>query len=111
MRWIFVVLIMSNSTLFASDALAPHPLYFTGDGKPVSIKIDINGQWYEVNWDGASLDLEYGKPPPYDSQPPKNGNGDYRDNGDKFDWAGFWFIVIGSIIAESILIFFIWWFS
>ncbi len=106
---VLAIILLCVSLVYSNDStLAPHPISFAPMGEPTSIQIDIGGVWYEVNWDGASLDLEYGKPPPYDSEPP--GNGDHRDK-DPFDWAGFWFIIIGSIIFGALMCWAIIYFS
>lgn len=38
--------------------LAPHPLYFTVDGKPTKTSVKIKDKEYEVEWDGEKLDIE-----------------------------------------------------
>jgi hypothetical protein len=48
-------------------ALAPHPLYFTIDGRPSEITVNVDGKDYVVKWDGKALYLMNAGP---------SGNGD-----------------------------------
>jgi len=40
-----------------SFCLAPHPLYFTVDGSPTKIEVNVDGEDYHVVWDGTALAL------------------------------------------------------
>jgi hypothetical protein len=52
---IFLSLIIS--TLTVMDCLAPHPLYFTIDGKPTTINVNVEKGQYDVKWDGQYLSI------------------------------------------------------
>lgn len=95
-----------------SDTLAPHPVYFTGDGRPTVERIILDGKYYDVGWDGASLTLEHGKRPPYGAEPPNEGPPfDWSDDGGEWEpapWAGALFIVGGSIVIFLFVLFLIW---
>lgn len=91
----------------ALSVLAPFPLYFTPTGEPKTIKIDVNGIWYEVKWDGASLDLDHGPKVTSDNPPnegPPNWFDYFRaygdgDNGDNFFKGCGWMILIVGLIS------------
>jgi hypothetical protein len=86
----------------SSFALAPHPLYFTGDGRSTKERITVDGQEYVIGWDGASLSLEYGRPKIGGSGHNGNGGKKYHDDDDQGGGLGctifialvFWPIVI-----------------
>lgn len=42
--------------------LAPHPVYFSVDGRPASTSFEIKGKKYRIDWDGHKLSMtEYSK--------------------------------------------------
>ena len=98
MKAVCLLLIFCSSAF----ALAPHPLYFTGDGRPKKERITVDGQEYVIGWDGASLSLEYGRPKINGSGHNGNGNKKYHDDDDQGGGLGcaifiafvFWPIVI-----------------
>ena len=72
-----VILIFLLSFLIVENqCLAPHPIYYTIDGSPRTIKVGNNGRAYYVHWDGKNLTIS-DKPP----KPP-------TDLGK--DWLGGW---------------------
>ena len=102
---VFVLFVSSIVSSSEDQTLAPHPVYFAPMGEPTRIQIDIEGVLYDVNWDGASLDLEYGNPPAYGEPPINEGpppTEEPPDDGDPLYWYGVLFIVGGSIILTAI---------
>jgi hypothetical protein len=57
MRWLIIFPLLLTLA-HAEDALAPHPIYFSGDGSPSVVYIKIKGKVYCVKWDGKNLTLE-----------------------------------------------------
>jgi hypothetical protein len=79
----------ANVTSRPQDTLAPHPLYFTVDGRPTVLNVDVDKQHFKVGWDGRYLsiyqtskghdgaDLEAAwieRPPPEQPEEPINPN-------------------------------------
>lgn len=47
---------------YPEDTLAPHPVYFSVDGRPSSTAFEMKGKKYRVDWDGHNMRMtEYSK--------------------------------------------------
>ena len=47
---------------FENQTLAPHPVYFSVDGRPASTSFELHGKKYRVDWDGHKISMtEYTK--------------------------------------------------
>jgi len=57
-----VVQVISDNLRENTNTLAPHPVYFSVDGRPASTSFEFNSKKYRVDWDGHSLKMtEYSK--------------------------------------------------
>lgn len=56
---IFILSLLFPQPAYPAHMLAPHPLYFTVDGRPTSEFIDFEDGTYEVWWDGLHCGMTY----------------------------------------------------
>ena len=42
---------------FENQTLAPHPVYFSVDGRPASTSFELHGKKYRVDWDGHKISM------------------------------------------------------
>lgn len=50
-------LFLFTTLVRAEDTLAPHPLYFTVDGKPTKEKVKVEDKTFIITWNGEIVDL------------------------------------------------------
>jgi hypothetical protein len=61
MDFLFLILLAAMSHVGypnPGDCLAPHPIYFSVDGRPSTKKVEVDGKVYDVTWDGSKLDIK-----------------------------------------------------
>lgn len=64
---------IKSSKMSATDCLAPHPVYFSVDGRPATASTKVDGQPWIAYWNGRTLRLIEGGGS-------GNGNGGFNHN-------------------------------
>ena len=54
---VFLISLFQSQPSYPNQFLAPHPLYFTIDGRPSIIDVPLEDKTYQVVWSGSKLSL------------------------------------------------------